>query len=170
MFERISKGVACLNRYATAVASLGLLFMTGLVTADVIRRRLFNAPLIYADEVAGYLLVLVTMLGLGYTLKEEGHIQVMLVIQRLSARQRTILRLIWCVIGIVYATILLIYTGQLAWESFTLKAFSPTPSQLPIYPFQVLMPIGCVLLLFQLVMELLHSAFSLMSFPKEDVE
>jgi TRAP-type C4-dicarboxylate transport system permease small subunit len=168
MLERISKWIARLNVYATALASMGLLVMTGLVMADVIRRRLFNAPLIYADEVAGYLLVWVTMLGLGYTLKEDGHIQVMLVIQRLSSRKRTIMRLIWCVIGIAYATVLLIYTGQLTLESYNLKAFSPTPSQLPIYPFQILMPIGCVLLLFQLVVELLNSVFSLMSSSKED--
>ena len=162
MWGRISQVAMHLNGGGAFASALGLMVMTGLVVTDVILRRLFNAPLIFADEVAGYLLAWVTLLSVGYTLKEGGHIQVMIIIQRLSPRGLAVLKILWCLISIFYTVLLLVMTGQLAWESYQLGAFSPTPSQLPMFPFQMIMPIGCVLLLLQLIVELVQatSAFS----------
>ena len=163
MFRKLGDYAAVLNRLGTAIAGLGLLVMTGLVTADVIMRRLFNAPIIFADEVAGYLLVLVTFMGVSYTLKEEGHIQVRVIVDQISPRKRLLLKLIWCVFGIVFTMLLLFLASELVWESYDMNAFSPTPSQLPLFPFQIVIPIGCLFLLLQLVVELMDSAFSLYS-------
>jgi TRAP-type mannitol/chloroaromatic compound transport system permease small subunit len=101
----------------------------------------------------------------GYTLKENGHIQVMIIIQRLTPGRLSGLRIIWCLISIFYVVLLLIMTGQLAWESYELGAFSPTPSQLPMFPFQLVMPVGCLLLLLQLFVELFQAISSLL-FPQ----
>jgi TRAP-type C4-dicarboxylate transport system permease small subunit len=154
MFAKIAKSIAAVNRVATAVADIGLMVMTGLVVSDVILRRVFNAPIIFADEVAGYLLVLVTLMGLGYTLKEDGHIQVKILVQKVSPKSLSSLRILWCVTSLVYTVILLVMTSQLTWESYALDAFSPTPSQLPLFPFQMLMPIGCMILVLTLAVEL----------------
>jgi TRAP-type C4-dicarboxylate transport system permease small subunit len=160
MFAKIAKSIAAMNRVATAVADTGLMVMTGLVVSDVVLRRAFNAPIIFADEVAGYLLVLVTLMGLGYTLKEDGHIQVMILVQNISPRKRSFLRILWCLTSLVYTAILLFTTAELTWESYAMGAFSPTPSQLPIFPFQMLMPIGCLFLLLTLVIELVASIYT----------
>lgn len=163
MFQKLAHCAAVSNRLGMNIASLGLLIMTGLVMVDVIMRRLFNAPIIFADEVAGYLLVLVTFLGLGYTLKEDGHIQVRIIVDQISPRKNTFLKLLWCAFGILFTILLLYQTWQLAWESYELKAFAPTPTQIPLFPFQIVMPIGCVLFLIQLVIELVDSTFFLLS-------
>jgi TRAP-type C4-dicarboxylate transport system permease small subunit len=155
--------ISFFNRLGKILAGAGLLFMTGLVTVDVILRRLFNAPLIFADEVSGYLLVLVTMLGISYTLQEDAHIQVLMVIDNISRRRRAQLHVMMSAVAIVYTLILLYLTSQLTWESYQLKAFSPTPSQLPIYPFQMVMPLGCLFFLFQLVIGMIQSISGLRS-------
>ena len=163
MFDKFSRMVAIVNRRLTNVAGFGLLMMTGLVMTDVILRRLLNAPLIFADEVGGYLLVLVTMFGLGYTLKEDAHIQVKIIVDQVSPRKLIHLRIVWCATSIAYAAVLLVLTAELAWESFELKAFSPTPSQLTLYPFQLVMPVGCLLLLLQLIVDLVNAVCALSS-------
>lgn len=161
MFQKFVSCVAALNRFGRTSAGVGLLVMTGLVTADVILRRLFNSPIIFADEVSGYLLVLVTMMGLGYTLQEDAHIQVTMIFKAISPTRRTFLKLGLCIIGIFYTVILLYLTGQLTWESYSLKAFAPTPSQTPLFPFQIAMPIGCAFFLFQMIIEIINTALSI---------
>jgi TRAP-type C4-dicarboxylate transport system permease small subunit len=161
MPAEISKYVAALNRWGRNLANWGLLVMTGLVTADVIMRRVFNAPIIFADEVAGYLLVLVTLMGAGYTLQEDSHIQVNMVYDKLSPRRKAILKIGMCVIGIFYTLVLLILTGQLTWESYRTRAFAPTPSELLLFPFQIVMPLGCALFLFQMTLEMVQTLFSI---------
>jgi TRAP-type mannitol/chloroaromatic compound transport system permease small subunit len=68
--------------------------------------------------------------------------------------------------------ILLYLTSQLTWESYQLKAFSPTPSQLTLYPFQMVMPLGCLFFLFQLVIGMVQSISRLRSssFPSREKE
>ena len=161
MFPKFVSCVAALNQVGRSAAGVGLLVMTGLVTADVILRRLFNSPIIFADEVSGYLLVLVTMMGLGYTLQEDAHIQVTMIFDKISPKKRTFLKLGLCVIGIFYIVILLYLTGQLTWESYDRKAFAPTPSQTLLFPFQIAMPIGCGFFLFQMIVDLIHTALSI---------
>ncbi len=169
MPPEIPKYVTALNRWGRNLANWGLLFMTGLVTADVIMRRVFNAPIIFADEVAGYLLVLVTLMGAGYTLQEGSHIQVNMVYDKLSPRKQAVLKIGMCVIGILYTLVLLILTAQLTWESYRTKAFAPTPSELLLFPFQIFMPIGCALFLFQMTLEMIQSVFSMSRSQQADL-
>ena len=163
MLHKITGCIAALNRIGVLLGGFGLLVMTGLVMTDVIMRRIFNLPIIFADEVAGYLLVLVTFIGLGYTLEEDGHIQVGIIIDRISPGKRVVLKVLWCVFGIIFTLFLFYYTWQLAWESYELKAFAPTPTQIPIFPFQIVMPFGCMLFLIQLILELVNSVVILLS-------
>jgi TRAP-type C4-dicarboxylate transport system permease small subunit len=163
MSNKIWQLIDQFNIAGALLSAAGVMVMTGLVVADVVLRRLFNSPLIFADEVAGYLLVLATILSVGYTLKGEGHIQVMILIQRLTHRKLAILRIFWCLISLVYVAFLVFMTGQLTLESYELKAFSPTPSQLPIAPFQLVMPVGCFLLFLQILGELIQAIFRLQS-------
>ena len=147
--------IAGLNRLGAAVAGAGILVMIGLVAYDVIARKLFNSPLIFADEVCGYLMVLVTFLGLSYTMQEGSHIQVKVLVKLTTNRGQAKLRILWCIVGILYTSVLLYWTGKLVGESYELKSFAPTPSHIPLFPFQLIMPIGCFLLLLQLIVELL---------------
>ncbi|MGQ9694471.1 MAG: TRAP transporter small permease subunit [Thermodesulfobacteriota bacterium] len=163
MNNKAWKLITNLNAAGASISATGIITMTGLIIADVILRRLFNAPLIFADEIAGYLLVLITLLSVGYTLKENGHIQVLILIQRLSRRRLEALRIFWYAISLVYTACLLFMTGQLTWESYELKAFSPTPSQLPMAPFQLIMPVGFLFLFFQIFGELIQAIYSLRS-------
>jgi TRAP-type C4-dicarboxylate transport system permease small subunit len=156
MFERTHDYVTRLNQLGAILTGLGFLIMTGLVAVDVIMRRIFNAPLIFADEVAGYLLVIITLLCLAYTLQKEGHIQVKVLVRFIPSKYLTYLNILWCLIGIGYTVVLLITTFQLAIESYQLNAFSTT-SQLPLVHFQIFCPIGCCLLLFQLIVRLIDS-------------
>jgi TRAP-type C4-dicarboxylate transport system permease small subunit len=156
MFQKTLDYVRRLNRFAAILAGLGFLVMTGLVSLDVMMRRILNAPLLFADEIAGFLLVIVTLLGLAYTLQKEGHIQVKVFVRFIPSKYLTYLNILWCLIGIGYAAILLITTTQLVMESYHLSAFSTT-TELPLVFFQLCCPIGCCLLLLQLIVRLLES-------------
>ncbi len=163
--------MAGLNQLAASAAGGGILVMIGLVTYDVIARRLFNAPLIFADEVSGYLMVLVTFLGLSYSLEEGSHIQVKIFVKLMTTRGQAKLMLGWCILGILYTSILLYWTGRLAWQSYELKSFAPTSSHIILFPFQIIMPIGCLLLLFQLIIEMLKALRLLfLHFPMKEKE
>ena len=102
-------------------------------------------------------MVLVTFLGLSYTMMEGSHIQVKVLVKLTRKRGHAKMMMVWSTIGIIYTLFLVYWTIGLVWESYVLKSFAPTPSHIPLFPFQLIMPIGCFLLLLQLIVELLKS-------------
>lgn len=73
---------------AAAVAGVGLCALVLLVCVDITLRTLLNAPLAWSVEVSGYLMALVALFGLAWAERQDAHIRVEIVIERLSERRR----------------------------------------------------------------------------------
>lgn len=153
MRDRFAAVVAVLNRVGAAVACVALIALVLLITLQVICRRFLGAPIVFTDEVSGYLLVVVTFLSLGYALQRGDHIQVEILTGRVSARTLRRLRVGWCLVGLAFTGLLTVRTAQLAQDSARLEAFSIT-SQIPLAPIQAVAPLGFALLFLQLAAQL----------------
>jgi TRAP-type C4-dicarboxylate transport system permease small subunit len=154
--DRFVAFAAALNRIGAAVACVALGALIVLITLQVIRRRLLDAPIVYTDEVSGYLLVVVTFLSLGYALQHGDHIQVELLTGRLSSRHGRWVRIGWCLVGLGFTGLLTVRSAALALDSARLGAFSIT-SQIPLAPIQAVAPLGFSLLFLQLAAQLVET-------------
>lgn len=156
------KGLAVLagwaSRAGAVVGVVALAAMVLLITAQVVSRRVLSVPLVIADEVSGYLLVILTFMGLGYALLNGDHIQVTLLTDRLGARTRARLRVAWCLIAVPYLALLVVRTAVLAWDSFRNQTFSVSATNVLLWPIQAFVPLGFAVLLLQLLAELVLAA------------
>jgi TRAP-type C4-dicarboxylate transport system permease small subunit len=75
------------------LGALSIALMTGLITADVVGRYLLGMPTYVATEFSGYLCVVITFVGLSYVSRMGRQIEVTILIDRLPARLRRILKL-----------------------------------------------------------------------------
>ena len=150
------KIVRTLNRAAAALAAAALVSMIVLITLQVILRRLFNSPIDYTDEVSGYLLVGVTLLGLAYAMEKGDHIRVDMGLERLPPAVLRWLRIGWCIVGIAFSALLAFETGAYALESARMGSVS-IDSQTLVAPIQALLPVGFALLALELVTQLLDA-------------
>ena len=80
---------------------------------DIILRYFFRAPLAWDVEVAEYILLLVTVLGAAWLLRDEGHVSVELLMGQLSERGRTYLRLIHAGVG-AFVSVIVFLSALLA--------------------------------------------------------
>lgn len=156
MRDRFVAFTATLNRISAAVACVALGALVVLITLQVVRRRVLDAPIVYTDEVSGYLLVAVTFLGLGYALLHGDHIQVEFLTSRLAPGRRRWLRAGACLLGLAFTGLLTARTAALALDSARLGAFSIT-SQVPLAPIQAIAPLGFALLFLQLAAHLIET-------------
>lgn len=147
-------GIGFLSSVGGGLGAASVIAMTGLVTVEIIGRTLFKFSTLISDEMSGYLLVAMGFLGLGYTLKIEGHIRVDTVIMRLSPRLRSLLIATWCLAGLVYVSVLTSVFWRLVLESYTMKTTSIGLGRTPLFIPQMAMPIGVMLLGLQLLVEL----------------
>lgn len=150
---RFLGAVRALNRGAAVLAAAALLAMIALITLQVLLRRFFNSPIDYTDEVSGYLLVAVTLLGLSYAMEKGDHIRVDMGLERLPARALRWLRVVWCVVGIGFSGLLAWETAKYTLDSAQMHSVS-IDSQTLVWPIELLLPVGFAMLALELVAQL----------------
>lgn len=139
-----------LSRAGAAVGAVALAVMVVLITVQVISRRVLATPMVLADELSGWLLVIATFSAMGYALLHEDHIRVTLLTDHLPATVQSLLRLAGGTIGIAVTGLLMWRTGAMAWDSYVGGTFSVSGSDLKLWPVQAFMPIGFAILLLQM--------------------
>ena len=108
-----------------------------------------------ADEYSGYLMAMLTFLGLGYTLRERGHIRMMFLVHFLKGRRRVIFNMVCMVVGLVFCAGLVLFTGEFFWDSVVNQTQSMQITETYLAIPQVFLPIGSFFLMLQFLSEFL---------------
>jgi TRAP-type C4-dicarboxylate transport system permease small subunit len=90
-----------------AIGVVCVVAMMILTTADVVARYAFNAPTMWADEIASYLLIAIVFFGLAQNLRLGNHIRIDVVTGLLPARVCLILEIVAYAAGFLFSIILL---------------------------------------------------------------
>lgn len=142
-FDKISKILGYLTAFATVLMVINVFF-------DAMARYLFNWGSVGLQEMEWHLLSVVILLGIPFTLMEEGHVRVDVIFDRLGHKKQAVINIIGTIIFIMTFA-LLIATGSVSFvvESFVSGETSNDPGGLP-YRWMVksLIPFSFFLLAF----------------------
>lgn len=145
--------VDMLSRLCAWLAA-GLFFATGLMLGyEVLARYVFNAPTIWAAELAELAMVWGIFLGGAWLLHRRAHIQVTLVTEVLPASVRWGLELLVMLAVAAFAVAMVYYGWLIAANSFEVGRRSGTMLNLPAGIWQLAVPVGFTLLALQAVAE-----------------
>lgn len=122
-----------------------LVFLMSILVLDVLwqvfSRYVLNAPSSYTDELAGFLLIWVGVLGAAYVAANREHLAIDLLLQRSSPERKYKLELIIAVCIIIFSVSVLVVGGS--WLAYTRFYLSVKSSALG-------MPLGFVYLVLPL--------------------
>ena len=79
-----------LSGFSGWVAGIMIVIAMVLIVAEIIWRTGFSSTLYIVDEYAGYIMTMVTFCGLAYTLRERGHIRMMMLPRFIKGRAHII--------------------------------------------------------------------------------
>ena len=128
------------------ISGIAALLMTLAVMREVIGRYFFNSPSDWSLELSCYLVVALSFLALGATQLADGHIRVDLFYLRINQKVRNYMDIFIYLASLTWTVALLILGWQLAWYSLIKGSHSSQTMMWPLFPSQVLIPIGCLLL------------------------
>jgi len=108
---------ALIDALALAAAAL-LCALVVLILVDVAARylRLFSIP--WSFEATEYMLYAITFLGAPWVLREEGHIAIELLVERLPAAAQRLVRRIADLLGATVCVVLFYFACRVAWRSY----------------------------------------------------
>jgi TRAP-type C4-dicarboxylate transport system permease small subunit len=151
----VSRGIEHIApRICLIVGSISICAMVILVISGIIARFVFNSNIIFAIEYTEYLIPVLVLWGATYTLQQNGHINVDLVVTHFPAMVRRWLELIGLFLGLIYIIVLMKYLLKLALYNISIKAIADYPTMTQIGYVQLLLPIGLVFFALQLVIEI----------------
>ena len=135
----------------------GVMMVAALVVgiSEIFTRYVFGKTLYIADEYSGYLMAMLTFFGLGYTLRERGHIRVMFLVHVLKGRRRVIFNMVCMLVGFLFCTGMVWFTGDFFWDSVVNKTQSMQITETYLAIPQIFLPIGSFFLLLQFLSEFL---------------
>src|SRR5688572_8681544 len=132
------------------------------VAYEVAMRYLFNAPTIWSFDVTYMLYGTIFMLGSAYALHKGAHIRTDFFFERWSIRTKGIIDSVaYIVFFFPSIFVFLIVSGAEGWYAFQIGETSEqTPWRPLLWPFKLVVPLTCVLLLIQGVSETIKSVWA----------
>jgi TRAP-type mannitol/chloroaromatic compound transport system permease small subunit len=145
----------------TAIAWLNVPLVLA-VSYEVFARYLFNAPTIWSFDVAYMLYGTIFMLGSAYALHKGAHIRTDFFFDRWSTRTKgTIDSIAYIVFFFPAIFVFLIVSWSEGWYAFEIGEVSEqTPWRPILWPFKMVVPLACFLLLVQGVSETIKSVWA----------
>ena len=127
-----------------------LVLLMSILVIDVLwqvtSRYIMNSPSSYTDELAGYLLIWVGLLGAAYVAGKREHLAIDLLIQRSSPERKRKLEMLISVVIIIFAiTVMIIGGSWLVYTRFYLSVKSSAIG-LPLGIVYLVLPISGVLI------------------------
>jgi len=143
-FERL---VAALAWTGAAIATLLVLVTLVIVGYSVVKRYLLGTPVTWTDELSGYLVVAIVMLGAAEALRRGDHISVDLLTSRAGVRIRRLLDF-WSLLSVAAFTAAIIYSAVIMVRfSYEFGIYSTGYLGVPMWIPQAVLLAGAVLLL-----------------------
>ncbi len=132
MLLKLERGFDKFANIIGAITAVAMVLMILNVFYDVIMRYFFRTGSIAMQEMEWHLFSVIILLGIAYTLKEDGHVRVDLVYDRLSSKKKAMINMVGSILFILPIAILVgISSIDNAVEAFRSMEQSGDPGGLP---------------------------------------
>lgn len=136
-------------------AAFAIVAMMLVTSYDVFMRYVFNSPTTWAMEISTYLITVSVFLALAYVLRQEGHIRVEIVFQRVKPRVQTMLLLITSFLSLIVFLTMAWYGTELVIKSIMEWELSNNAIvEIPLFPVRLFIPVGTLLLIVRLLLKI----------------
>ena len=133
-----------------------------IVAYEVFMRYVFNAPTIWSFDLTYMLYGTIFMLGSAYALHKGAHIRTDFFFERWSIRTKGVIDSVaYLVFFFPSFLVFLFVSGAEGWYAFEINETSEqTPWRPILWPFKMVVPLTCVLLLIQGISEAIKSVYA----------
>ncbi len=142
----------CIIMGSLAACTIAVMILS--ITFDATSRYLFNNPIPGVFELNEVLLVICVYMGLAWTQIERGHIRVTAILIRVKPSTRAKLNILAWGLTFCFVYLLAHQSSIGAFESFKIREFRWGSVQMPIWWAKALVPIGCIMLNTQLILDI----------------
>ncbi|MEC9491618.1 TRAP transporter small permease subunit [Flexistipes sp.] len=163
MIGKLNGFVRKVSDFGAFLSSVFMILITLLIGLEVLLRSVFDTTTHISTEYSTYFFIALVSLGLAYTMKENGHIRITLLTGRLKGKAKMIQEIFTTVLALIISLFLLYFSVLMTYETYSLGMQADTVSETPLYISQLAIPVGVLLLTFQLIGRILRIIYDFRS-------
>lgn len=139
-----------LSKIENAVMLISILTMLVVLFAQIIMRYFFNTPLIWSEEVARYLFVYLTFIGISFGIRHGTHIRMEFFINKLPEHAKQILD----IITTFFSAAMFIYLAPQCKQFLESQIYvHATATKIPMHIVFMALPIGLIMAAIRLIIK-----------------
>lgn len=149
MLLKLERGFDKFANLIGTITAFAMVLMILNVSYDVVARYFFRSGSIAMQEMEWHLFSVIILLGISYTLKEDGHVRVDLIYDRLSVKRKALINMVG-VVAFIFPIALLVGISSIdnAMEAFVSNEMSGDPGGLTNrWIVKALIPLSFLLLI-----------------------
>ena len=145
MEDPISRVVEPMARVAAIVCGYVVLALSLAISAEIVGRKLFAHSFPGTDDIGGYVLAVIAVIGASYTMAKRGHTRVDIFLVRMPVLWQRVLNLLAMVSMAAFAVFAAWRGLTVLLESIEFQSVASNPLQTPLWQPQSLWLVGLVL-------------------------
>jgi C4-dicarboxylate transporter DctQ subunit len=146
-----------------------MLGMALIITYEVLMRYFLNRPTRWVADFSDYIMLYTTFFVSAWLLKNDGHVRLTILYERLSPRRRLIMEAINSFIGAIVCGFVVWYGVADILDAIAKGIVLARPIPVPKYLVLWVIPFGCLLLLVQFVKNGFQSLDDVKTLPEKNV-
>ena len=150
-----------LSGFGLFLASITVLVLVGLITAELVLVHLFQRSLLFVDDLAGQLVAVFAFLGIAYCLREGALIRVEVFYSRLNAVWQPVADIVFSLASLLFAAIIEHYLIRLVFSSHRYGVRTLSALEMPLWIPQLVLPIGGAMLILAILAEIVRDGYRL---------
>lgn len=145
--------VETLEKIQEGILIIAVVIMGGVLFLQIIMRFIFHSPLEWPEELARYLQVFITFLGIGYGIKNSSHVRMTLLTDRLPKKINAVLECLTSALGIFCFFVLLKVSIVFLEHQNVLS----TALQIPMFIVYSIIPVSAVICMLYFASNIIHN-------------
>lgn len=167
LFHAFGKAVNWCCGGAHLLGEIALFLLLLEVSYTVVMRYIFNNPPTWSEEIACYLFIFVVLLPIGGVLKDEHHIRLDIVLDRLLQHWKLLAQICISAIGLIFCLVLFYYGVKYVMFQYRFNFRSSTLLEFPYWITYSIVPAGFILISLQYIVKIQKYVFLLSNREKE---
>ena len=147
-FEKFIDNIAWVSAWLFCISGFMLSY-------EVIARYFFLSPTIWAAELSQISLIYGTLLAMPWALKSRKHIQINLVINKLSKNYKKFINILIMIVLLIFSSYVMVYGFDIFYDSFIRGRTTGSLLNLPSWIAELSVPFCFLLLLIQSLIEII---------------
>ena len=155
MIEKIGKWIDKCSDFGAYLSSVFMILIVVLILIEIFLRTFLKTSTLISDEYSAYFFVVVVMLGLSYTFKENGHIRITLILSRLSKKNEKIFDIITSFIALILTSFMFYHSLLMVIDTCKLDMRADSIAETPLYIPQIAIPLGFFIFSLQILFRII---------------